>query len=152
VLADLRYAVRLLGRAPAFALAATATIALAVAGIVAIVSVIYGLLFRPLLVPGADRVMVIGIVDSRLPGTDRPASFPQYRDRQDSVAAFERLAAVTHTRFDVTGGGPAERLAGEVVSDNVGRPEQRHRPRVVGDCRGRDRRHQPDGWPRIGRE
>jgi hypothetical protein len=92
VLADLRYALRLLGRAPAFALAATATIALAVAGIVAIVSVIYGLLFRPLLVPGADRVMVIRIVDSRLPGTDRPASFPQYRDRQDSVAAFERLA------------------------------------------------------------
>jgi hypothetical protein len=68
VLADLRYGVRLLGRAPAFALAATATIALAVAGIVAIVSVIYGLLFRPLLVPGANRVMVIRIVDSRFPG------------------------------------------------------------------------------------
>jgi hypothetical protein len=103
MLSDLRYAFRLLRRRPGFAIGTGATIALAVGGNVAIFGVVYGLIFRPLIVPGGDRVVVVQSKDARFPGAPSPVSFPQYQDWQVSAPAFERLAAVAPIRFDVTG-------------------------------------------------
>jgi putative ABC transport system permease protein len=118
ILNDLRYAFRLLRQRPGFTVGAGATIALAVAGSVAIFSVVYGLLFRPMVVPDADRLVVARSIDAKFPGVSSLVSFPQVQDWELSSPAFERVAAVGDIRFDVTGGGPAERLAGQAVSWN----------------------------------
>jgi putative ABC transport system permease protein len=118
MLNDLRYAFRLLRRRPGFTVGAGATIALAVAGSVAIFSVVYGLLLRPMAVADANRLVVARSQDARFPGMSSSVSFPQVQDWVASVPAVERLAAVGDIRFDVTGEGPAERLAGQAVSWN----------------------------------
>jgi putative ABC transport system permease protein len=115
---DLRYAFRLLRRRPGFAIGTGATIALAVGGSVAIFSVVYGLLFRPMVVPDANRLVVARSEDARFPGVSSPVSFPQFQDWEVSAPALERVAAVGDIRFDVTGEGGAERLAGQAVSSN----------------------------------
>lgn len=105
-------------RNPSFASATTVTLALAVGGTVALFSVIYGLLLRPLPVPAAERVAITYLTDNRF--LDRPGivSYPHFRQWQESGTAFERLAAMTPQRFDVTGGGPAERMDAAVVTLN----------------------------------
>jgi putative ABC transport system permease protein len=115
---DLRYAFRLLRRRPGFTIGTGATIALAVGGSVAIFSVVYGLLFRPMVVPDADRLVVARSQDARFPGVSSPVSFPQFQDWEVSAPALERVAAVGDIRFDVTGESGAERLAGQAVSSN----------------------------------
>src|SRR5688572_19978746 len=118
MLNDLRYAFRLLRRRPGFTIGAGATIALAVGGSVAIFSVVYGLLLRPMVVADANRLVVARSQDARFPGASSPVSFPQFQDWEISVPALERMAAVGDIRFDVTGDGPADRLAGQAVSSN----------------------------------
>src|SRR5215471_11708394 len=56
---DVRHALRLLGRDPAFTAAALATLALGIGLNTAIFSVAYGVLWRPLPYPDPDRLVVI---------------------------------------------------------------------------------------------
>jgi putative ABC transport system permease protein len=73
---DLRAAARALGRRPAFALTAGATLALGMAAAIAMFSVVDGVLLRPLPYPDSDRLAVIWKVnqrqDSRSPNVDHP--------------------------------------------------------------------------------
>lgn len=58
LVADLRYALRTLGRQPVFALAAILTLMLGIGANTAIFSIVYGLLFRPLPYPDAGRLVM----------------------------------------------------------------------------------------------
>ena len=118
MLNDIRYSLRLLVRRPLFTLGAAGTLALAVGGTIAIFSIVYGLLFRPLIVPQADRLLIVQQVDAREPQLRGSVDFPQFTDWQTSVAAFSSLAAVSSLRFDLVGGGPAERIDGQAVTWN----------------------------------
>src|SRR4051794_12930866 len=59
VLQDLRYAVRVMRRAPGFAVTALATIALCLGANVSIFAVVHAILLRPLPFPAADRLVRI---------------------------------------------------------------------------------------------
>ena len=59
LLQDLRYAVRVLRKNPAFAAVAITTLALGIGANTAMFSVAYGILLRPLPYPGAERVAVV---------------------------------------------------------------------------------------------
>ncbi len=56
---DLSYALRSLRRAPAFSIVAVLTLGLGVAAITTVSSVVYGVLYRPLPFPNADRLVRI---------------------------------------------------------------------------------------------
>jgi ABC-type lipoprotein release transport system permease subunit len=56
---DLRSAIRSLARNPGFTAVSVLTLALGIGATTAVFSVVYGVLFRPLPFPGADRLVQI---------------------------------------------------------------------------------------------
>jgi hypothetical protein len=90
--ADLRYAARLLYRAPAFAAAAIATLALGIGASTAIFSVAYGVSLRPLPYHDPDRLVRIyeaNRAEGRLTQNVSEATFPDWRA---GASSFEAMA------------------------------------------------------------
>ncbi len=88
MLRDLRYAVRSLIAAPAFALAAVASVAIGVGANTAIFSVTSALLLQPLPYPDPDRLVILW---NRSPGlgiAEDWFSTAQYFDVRDSHRGF----------------------------------------------------------------
>jgi putative ABC transport system permease protein len=105
LLQDIRYALRQLRRAPTFAVAAVACLALGIGANTAIFSVINAVLVRPLPYPRPDRlVWIFGANESR--HSDRNVVSPgDYLDWKGQNQVFERMAGVYDTRMNLTGGG-----------------------------------------------
>jgi putative ABC transport system permease protein len=116
LLQDLRYALRTLLRAPAFALVAVATLALGIGANTAIFSVVDALLLRPLPYPGSERIMLVE--QTRLDGRSGNLSYPDYVDLRDQQTSFSELAALHDDFMVLTGQGEPQRLAAVVVSAN----------------------------------
>jgi putative ABC transport system permease protein len=90
---DLSYAIRMLARRPALALATVMTLALGIGANTAIFSVVNGVLLSPLPYPDADRLVTIQEDQSDdEPGTTGFYSFDALRSQQQS---FDRLAALS---------------------------------------------------------
>jgi putative ABC transport system permease protein len=106
LLEDLRFAAPALARRPAFAAVVVATLALGIGGTVAVLSVVDGVLLRPLPYPDAERPVIVWQND-RLRGTEREASSaPDNRDYLEQSRSFTALAA--RTRLDRTLGTLAD--------------------------------------------
>jgi putative ABC transport system permease protein len=117
MLQDLRYACRSLRRSPAFTLAAAATLALGIGANTAIFSVVNGVLLNPLPFPDPDRlVMVWG---KHVTIGRETASLPDYLDWQREARSFEQMAALTNTRFNLTGAGEPEVVRGALATANL---------------------------------
>src|SRR4051812_4209371 len=56
---DSRFALRMLAKSPAFSVTAILTLALGIGATTAIFSLVYGVLYRPLPFPNADRVAMV---------------------------------------------------------------------------------------------
>jgi predicted permease len=92
--ADLRVAVRVWARRPAFALVVVATLALGIGANVAVFSVIDGVLLRPLPYPEPDR---LGVIYTELPRQERgrPASSgPELVAFRDDTTAFSSVGGI----------------------------------------------------------
>lgn len=72
---DLRYAVRVLGKSPAFAVTAILTLGIAIAINTAVFSVVDAVLLRPLPYPGPER---LALVQTLVRGTEAPAQTAQH--------------------------------------------------------------------------
>jgi putative ABC transport system permease protein len=74
ILRDLRYAARGLRRAPGFTAAAVLTLALGIGATTTVFSVVYGVLFRPLPFPNAERLVeVVQLIASRTATSEAPS-------------------------------------------------------------------------------
>jgi putative ABC transport system permease protein len=110
LIADIRYAVRTLLRAPGFTIVAVLTLTLSVGAATALFSIVNGVILRPLPFAHPDRLVVVASTSPR--GTYMPASPQDLADYSDQSKAFGDVAAIdagesaTLTRVDA----PAVRL------------------------------------------
>ena len=117
---DVRYALRLMRREPAFTFTALATLALGIGLNTAIFSVAYGVLWRPLPYPNPDRLVVVQSTQQTGTGvrtfaTWAPITYEALRPR---VTAFDALAAYRSTNALLTGRGEPRQLGALDVSPN----------------------------------
>ncbi|PYT96259.1 MAG: hypothetical protein DMG38_24450 [Acidobacteria bacterium] len=102
-LQDLRYAVRMLGRGPAFAMVIVLTLALSIGANSAIFSVIDGVLLKPLPYPQAERIARVFYRSKAYPKFPvNPWDFLDFRARNRS---FENFAMYTHADVQLSGTG-----------------------------------------------
>ena len=121
LLRDLRFALRILKKSPAFTAAAVITLALGIGANTALFTLVRGLLLRPLPVRAANRLVVIW--DSN-PGAGLSRVGPSGQDyldwREQKIHAFEDLFLFEHGTGTVTGNGEPEQVAGLRVTTNFG--------------------------------
>src|SRR5713226_2971931 len=111
MLADLRYAARLLLKNPGFTLIATLVLALAIGADTAIFSVVDAVLLRPL--PYADQERIVSISNLwRTSGLPGQVSAPDFHDWHDQAKSFDGLAAFVSGQNPVRGGGAADYAVG----------------------------------------
>ena len=118
---DLTFAGRLLWKDRSFTATVLLTLELCIGGNVAIFSVVYSVLLKPLPVPEADRILLIY---NQYPGATGGGedgfganSIPHYLDRlQELDDLFTEQALYQNTGFTVGGSGSAEQLLGWSVT------------------------------------
>jgi predicted permease len=114
---DLRHALRLLRRNPAFAIVVVSTLALAIGASVTVFSILDSFLLRPLNFSRPDR-LVVGLYATKERPTE-PAVFALYRDYLAWTArsrSFDTLAAAFPRAYLVGGAGDAATADGLVVT------------------------------------
>ena len=116
---DLRYAIRSLRRAPAFTLTVLLTLGLCIGGNVAIFSVVYSVLLKPLPVPESDRILLMHNIYPGANGgsarTRGATSVPHYYDRLAELGdVFAEQSLYTARRLH--GRGSRQRRAGGGVA------------------------------------
>src|SRR5215510_5773499 len=110
LLQDLRFALRILAKAPGFTAVAVISLALGIGVNTAIFSLINGVLFRPL-----PRVKE----PAALVWFRAPASYPDYEEFRDQNDVFSGISALSGTsEFSLSHGGQPELVKGEFVSAN----------------------------------
>ncbi len=111
---DARYAARMLARRPGETAVAGSTIALGVAAVTLLASIVWSVLLKPLPWPDADRL--VRIYETREGGTSRFGQFGPivtngaYLAWSDHPGTIEAIAAWQPGERTLTGTGPAERL------------------------------------------
>jgi predicted permease len=110
---DLRFALRQLRKAPAFTVAALATVAICLGANLAIFAVINSILLRPLPFPNADRLVTIYNTYPKAGVLNDGASITNYYERRGNIPAFESLAMYMERTETV--GDPGSMQQEEVV-------------------------------------
>ncbi len=113
---DVRYAARVLRRNPGNTLAAVLTFGLGIGATTAIVSLVYGILFRPLPYPAPDRLVVIWERNVPKNRNDNVVSLDNFEAWRDRAGSFDSMAAVVPTSVTLPGGDAPERLVGADVT------------------------------------
>jgi putative ABC transport system permease protein len=107
LLQDLRYAIRLLGKSPAFTAIAVLTLALGIGANTAIFTVVNAVLLRPLGFRDPSRVVLVA-EKSAYPTLS--TSYENYVDWRAQSHSFESLEATRGATIALTGAGEPERL------------------------------------------
>jgi len=112
---DLQYTFRTLRKAPAFALAAIATIALAIAAATTMFSVVHAVMLRPLPFPQPDKLVRVWETSSRRNIPFFAASILNFLDWRQRATTIE-LAAFGASTFNLSHAGEPQRVAAATVS------------------------------------
>jgi putative ABC transport system permease protein len=116
LLADLRYAVRALRKAPSFTSAAVLTMALTIGANTAVFSVVNAVLIRPLPVREPGRLMQVNERNDRLNIQFFAASILNYLSWSEQQHSFEALGALGGGSYTLSGRGDPEQLNGATLT------------------------------------
>ena len=110
LLADLRFAFRMLGKRPGFTSVAVLALALGIGANTAVFSVIRGVVLRPL--PYADPSRLVAIWESNVKANvlREPSSSPNFKDWREQNRCFTDMAGYTASAIALTDSGEAEML------------------------------------------
>jgi predicted permease len=117
MLQDIRYAIRVLAKSPAFAAVAVLSLALGIGANTAIFSLLNALLLRPIPVRDPSALVSVFTTDQRNPG-NLPLSHLNYKDLRDQNQAFSGMAAFTFAQLNWSYNNAAEQELAQVVSGN----------------------------------
>ena len=138
VLRDVRHAVRLLRRQPAFTAMAILTLALGIGATTAVFTIMNGVLLRPL--PYRDPGRLVSLYYGHQGNVSPWFSPLNVRDYVGPSDAFAESAGIVPTTVNMTGHGDPERLQGARVSANyfnlLGVPMRLGRALTESDARG----------------
>lgn len=117
---DLRYAVRVLGRQPAFCVLAVLTLGLGIGAATTIFSVIQNVLFDPFPGHNVDRVVQFQIRDAAQgrPGGRSFFQVPEFLDYQEQIQSFEEVIAGAFEDVLYASGEGTEQFTGGLVTPN----------------------------------
>jgi putative ABC transport system permease protein len=113
---DARYGLRQLRRNPGFAAAAVLTLAMGIGASVAIFSVVYATLLRPLPFRDASRLYKLNETTPKVGMVS--VSYPNFLDWQRQSHAFAAMSYVHHESLLLTGNGRPHYYGGLAVSSN----------------------------------
>lgn len=118
MISDLKFALRMLAKSPAFALIAALTLALGIGANSAIFSVIDTVLLRPLPFPKPHELVAVWstIVELHDRETD---SYPDYADLRDQSKTLESLTAYTAAGAVLGTGSESHELRGLAITSDV---------------------------------
>ncbi len=115
MIADFKYALRMLIKAPAFTVIAVLTLALGIGANSAIFSVVETVLLRPLSFPQPDQLVMIWGNTVKEPNLRETDSFPDFFDYRAQSQSFAAMAAYSGAGTVLTGAGEAQELDGVAV-------------------------------------
>lgn len=114
---DLRYAIRMLAKSPAFTLIAVLALGFGIGANTAIFSVFNGMLWRPL--PVKDPQQIVAVNEGKRGQTfPLPLSFLDFLDYRELKSVFSDLAAFAPSPINFNAGGRPERAWTGFVSGN----------------------------------
>jgi putative ABC transport system permease protein len=117
---DLRYALRLLAREPAFTVTALLTLALGIGATTAVFSVVDAVLVRPIPFTDPDRLVLVWEADRNSGTTREPASLPDFLDFQERSRTLSAVAGLVGFEANMTPPhGEPTRLAALAVTHEL---------------------------------
>ena len=111
---DLRYAFRMLRKAPGFTTVAMLSLAIGIGANTALFSIVNGVLFNPLPYPNPDRLVVL--YTRTADGSPSTTSYPNFLDWARANHSFAAMATYRPDSFSVTGTAESERVPADMVS------------------------------------
>ncbi|MGZ5023824.1 MAG: ABC transporter permease, partial [Chthoniobacterales bacterium] len=117
MMGELRFALRLLLKSPAFSLISILAIALGIGGSTTMFSAINALLLRPMpLIQDQDRLLAVAQYFTKKPDLDAGTAFPDYLEFKKQATTLEGFAAADMTTMILSGGDKPERYLGAGIS------------------------------------
>ena len=118
LLQDVRFAVRMLRKSPAFTITAVLMLGLGIGANTAIFSVVNAVLLRPLPFPEPDRLVRVESTIART-GEVGGVSYPDFLDWRKQNTVFQNLATFNIRGLALSGDGTPVRLRGAMVSADL---------------------------------
>src|SRR6266513_619265 len=116
---DIRYALRVLAKNPAFTIIAVIALALGIGANSAIFSVVDAVLLRPLPFKHPEQLVMVWENAAHMGFPKNTPSPANFLDWQKQAQSFTGMAAMAERSFNLTGVGEPERLDGRRVSANL---------------------------------
>jgi putative ABC transport system permease protein len=98
---DLRFALRMFRKSPGFTAIAVVALALGIGSNATVFTLVNAVLFKNLPFANSERVLYVSSIN-RATGRGRGESYPDFRDFQSQVKAFEALGAFSRNDVDVS--------------------------------------------------
>jgi putative ABC transport system permease protein len=114
LLQDIRFALRMLRRAPGFAVVAVLTLALGIGANTAVFSVMNGVMFR---LPYAHPEELITVENTYPESGLTPSSYPDFVEWRKESRSFQALGATSASSFTLLGRGEPRRIPGAYISE-----------------------------------
>ena len=119
LLQDLRYALRMLIKKPAFAVIVVAALALGIGANTAIFSVVNSILLRPLPYRDPGRLVMIWMDNKRMNVDQDIHSYANYADYRGQNQVFESIAAYSGISVNLVETGEPERILGAAATASL---------------------------------